>query len=375
MIIMKRKTGLSKVAKKAFIILFWIIMTVNLSYLFSESKDKIFSLRKVGEIKEGFTLADDNFFRLITGLCCDDEDNLFVADSGLNKIFKFNANYQYVDSFGRSGQGPGEFLGSPRGGRNLKISFGNDRKIYVTDSGNRRLSIFSSEGNLINQHSIPSETYDTAAVNSKGDIYFLSKSGINMLDCFNSNFEFKASFLDAKFHLIFPIEKPAPYILNAGLRIASDYELIKLISRNDNLIVISNYSLQVFVFDKNNKIINEFKIEESEFLKDFKKRIEEIKLEEKMSNNRSSKSNSKLMHSQFILPFRAFLDNECNICLFYVRSNRNQEIFRFRTDGTPFGRLIFPEEIGGVGYICSDKRGRICISQKANTEIGIYEKK
>ncbi len=64
----------------------------------SFSEEKVQYLKKVGEIKDGFSSERENFFIKITGLCCDDEGNLYVADSGWNKIFKFDSNGKFLMS-------------------------------------------------------------------------------------------------------------------------------------------------------------------------------------------------------------------------------------------------------------------------------------
>ena len=109
-----------------------------------ESEDRIYSFKKIGEIKEGFSTEESNYFWRIDDLCCDDENNLYVADRGWSKIFKFDSKGQFISSFGRKGQGPGEF-----GGRGLGISFGNDGNIYVFDRENFRLTSFSKKGDII----------------------------------------------------------------------------------------------------------------------------------------------------------------------------------------------------------------------------------
>lgn len=98
--------------------------------------EKIQYLKKIGEIKDGFSSEKENFFIKITGLCCDDDGNLYVADSKWNKIFKFDSNGKFLMSFGRQDQGPWEFMAMGVYNQ-LKISFGNDGKLYVMDSGNR----------------------------------------------------------------------------------------------------------------------------------------------------------------------------------------------------------------------------------------------
>ena len=58
-------------------------------------------LKKIGEINETFPDTEDNYFWCICDLCCDKKGNLYVADSGWNKIFKFDSDYKFVISAGK----------------------------------------------------------------------------------------------------------------------------------------------------------------------------------------------------------------------------------------------------------------------------------
>lgn len=70
------------------------------------------------------------------------DGRMFVADRGDSRVVMFAPDGQYLGSFGREGQGPGEF-GSIFG---LAIS-GN--RILVDDYGNNRLSVWSLGGELV----------------------------------------------------------------------------------------------------------------------------------------------------------------------------------------------------------------------------------
>lgn len=70
-------------------------------------------LKKIGEIGPIVSKEENLYFWSISDICCDKEGNLYVADSGWNKIFKFNSEGKFLLSFGREGQGPGEFVAQP----------------------------------------------------------------------------------------------------------------------------------------------------------------------------------------------------------------------------------------------------------------------
>lgn len=113
----------------------------NLDHI--QNEGRIQSFKKTGEIAEGFSEGESNSFLSINSICSDEKNNLYVADSGWNRIFKFDSNGHSITSFGREGQGPGEFLGDGKPFQ-LRMSFGNDGNLYILDLGASRINVFSS---------------------------------------------------------------------------------------------------------------------------------------------------------------------------------------------------------------------------------------
>jgi hypothetical protein len=312
-------------------------------------------LKKTGEIREDFTADESNYFWNIESLCLDDEDNLYIADSGWNKIFKFNSDGKFITSFGQEGQGPGEFLADPRG-TDLNITFGNDGKIYVVDKGNQRLSLFSKEGRYIKQYKFPRFIYDSATVNSKSDIYLISQSGNKAIDCYDKNNKVKKRFLDVSLHFEFPIFQPPKQVkevMQEKKYISKKY-LKKTITKKDHVIVLSNCALKIFHFNENHKLINSFIIDNEIFIKDFKKRLSDV-----------------LSRQRFILPFELYMDNNEKIYLSYFNaSSIRREIFRYKISGEFVDILQFPDIVGPL--FCVNKSGKIFVVKNKNV-IEIYE--
>lgn len=317
----------------------------------SKGKIKIKYFIKIGEIGGNFRNEELNHFLHIDDICCDENNNLYVVDSGWNKIFKFNSQCQYITSFGSEGQGPGEIMGSPNRA-SLKISYGNDKNIYIVDSEDRRLSTFTPNGNFIKSFKLEGANRDKATVNSKGDIYLLSNRGQKVIDCYDKNLHLKESFLNIESHFKFPIYKPKIEIKE---NMGSFFK--KVITKDDHLIGLSNFSLTAFHFNEENKLLNKFKIDNKIFKKDFKKRL-------KLALNRDRTS--------FISPFKLFLDNRENLCIIYYNSSiENWDIYRYRTDSNIIDILRYLEE--NIISVCADRTGNFYAIMSNKNTIGKFK--
>jgi len=334
------------------------ILLFNLSgFSFSNEYDNRPCYWKIGEIGNNFRYKQNDLFYCISGICCDSFNNIYVIDSGYNKIFKFDLTTKLIATFGNEGQAKDEFLGSPRLGKHLRLSIGNDNKLYIMDPGNKKILIYSCLGEYIDENKYENNfLIDTPTVNSKGEMYLLSKNGMKLIDKYKSFHKYESSLFDFDYHIQFPLEKPSfPAFY---LRTPNDYELIKLISKNDLLVVISNYSLKAFVFDERNKLIKEFNVGGETFKEDFKKRLNDQR--------------SKLSSSSFILPFRAFIDKDGNICIAYVKSDGKTTIMIYDINGRFLRERLFCDRIK-YGFITSNNRGDIILSSDNNTKIEIYQ--
>ena len=116
------------------------------------------------ELSIGEVEGDENYmFGSNIGFNTDDEGNFYVADYDNTRILKYDPEGKYLLSFGREGQGPGEF-------QNLTVPrFDKDNNLYIADTTNRRISFFDRDGNYLRQITVK-ERYIDPFVNSKGFI-------------------------------------------------------------------------------------------------------------------------------------------------------------------------------------------------------------
>ena len=98
-------------------------------------------VRKIGEL-EG---EDTNYqFYRPKGILKDKEENIYVLDSGNNRIQKFNPDGKFTLTIGRQGMGPGEF--------EIPSFFTINKKsqIYVFGGRTMRIEKFSTSGEYLN---------------------------------------------------------------------------------------------------------------------------------------------------------------------------------------------------------------------------------
>lgn len=101
---------------------------------------KIEMVRTIGDIN---TLDENLAFNVPSDIVLDDDGNIYILDAGNDRIQKFDPEGKFLASFGREGQGPGEFQ-SP-----TSLDFDAEGNLIVADRRSRKIQIFSPEGSLL----------------------------------------------------------------------------------------------------------------------------------------------------------------------------------------------------------------------------------
>jgi hypothetical protein len=97
-------------------------------------------------------------------LALDSQGNIYVLDSGNNRIQKFAPDGRFISSIGRKGQGPGEFISAS----DIYID-GND-KIFIADNGNNRIHILASGGRYISSFRVDKKI-NGIVVDKSGNVF------------------------------------------------------------------------------------------------------------------------------------------------------------------------------------------------------------
>lgn len=100
-------------------------------------------LRKIGTPNKQHTLTGPGDFSKPTGVAVDTDGNLFVSDTWNNRIEVFDADGNFVRTWGKAGDGPGYFA-RPKG-----IAFDSDGHLWVADAVQDRIQVYTPEGQLL----------------------------------------------------------------------------------------------------------------------------------------------------------------------------------------------------------------------------------
>lgn len=102
------------------------------------------------DLSIGAVDGDDNYiFGNRVYFNTDDEGNFYVVDWDRKRIQKYDQKGRFCLTFGREGQGPGEFSNPWR------PHFNENNELYIFDMGHSRISVFDKMGNHLTTYKIP----------------------------------------------------------------------------------------------------------------------------------------------------------------------------------------------------------------------------
>jgi DNA-binding beta-propeller fold protein YncE len=119
------------------------VADIELDQILVYDADTLKLLRKMGTTGHKHELTSPGDFSKPTGVAVDAEGNLYVADTYNNRIEIFDADGQFVSTFGKNGDGPGYFS-RPKG-----VAIDRDGHIWVADGMQDRVQVFDKTGQLL----------------------------------------------------------------------------------------------------------------------------------------------------------------------------------------------------------------------------------
>jgi DNA-binding beta-propeller fold protein YncE len=100
-------------------------------------------LRKIGTAGKEHTLTTPGDFSRPTNVAVDKDGNLYVSDTFNDRVEIFDADGNFIRTFGKPGDGPGYFA-RPKG-----IAIDGDGHVWVADGVQDRVQVFTPEGQLL----------------------------------------------------------------------------------------------------------------------------------------------------------------------------------------------------------------------------------
>jgi DNA-binding beta-propeller fold protein YncE len=122
---------------------FLYVADVELDQVLVYDADTYKPIRKIGTTGKKHELTTPGDFSKPAGVAVDPEGNLYVADTYNNRIEIFDADGQFVSTFGKAGDGPGYFA-RPKG-----VAIDGDGHVWVADGMQDRVQVFTKEGQLL----------------------------------------------------------------------------------------------------------------------------------------------------------------------------------------------------------------------------------
>ncbi len=122
---------------------FLYVVDMGLDQVLVYDADSFKLLRKIGTTGHNHELTTPGDFGSPHSAAVDKEGNLYVTDMLNNRVEVFDADGNFIRTFGKLGDGPGDFA-RPKG-----IAVDSDGDIWVVDQMLDRVSIFDNQGGLI----------------------------------------------------------------------------------------------------------------------------------------------------------------------------------------------------------------------------------
>lgn len=105
--------------------------------------DSLKELRRIGTTGKKHSLTTPGDFGGATNVALDADGNIYVTDTMNSRVEIFDAEGDFISTFGKAGDGPG-YLFRPKG-----IAVDSDGHIWVADQYQDRLQVFNREGQLL----------------------------------------------------------------------------------------------------------------------------------------------------------------------------------------------------------------------------------
>ena len=143
--------------KKALLISMAALLPLSLSAQKADTTVKVASkplYPSVATLREEVSIGEvdgeeEYLFGQVSEIAAAPDGSIYVFDSQVPALRKYDAKGKYVRTLGRKGQGPGEYLSG--GG----LAVGPDGKVYLWDTGTWRINVYAPSGEYVESFATP----------------------------------------------------------------------------------------------------------------------------------------------------------------------------------------------------------------------------
>jgi hypothetical protein len=293
-------------------------------------------------------LSTGEFLLGPSSLTVDDDFNLYVYDLMQAKIFVFNKNLELKTSFGKKGQGDGDFRNTGKM-YPVEIFASSDGKLYCYEKRTDRIIVFTPKGKLVKILKNKVVHTRMPVADYLGNLYFPSESG-GIIDVFDNSMKYKHFLLKEQFNYAFIVR---PSVAIYRMMRYPRWQNVRCLNIKDTgtLIYLSNSSTLYLL--KGKKIISKSILRPKKALNEYFLRIEEIK-----RKGAYGKAYIPLFNSNF------FVDRDQSKCVYFTAGlNREKSRFNFykyTVNGKLKTIIYFSPKKGRIPNICCKYNNYFC---------------
>lgn len=282
-------------------------------------------------------IDDHHFLAFPRSITIDNDNAIYIYDSRLKSIFKFDKKYKFVTRFLSQGRGPAEVSGMDIGID--KIYYSPDSYIYVRDIHNDKLVQFTKSGKHVKDIKL-NRVMDSLeifppVVDKKGFIYAYSLSG-GIVDKMDSHMNIVHSYLNQELNRYFIIFKsaiedsskntPFPDMWLRPTNENTAYDVT-----NDNRLVIYSKRLSRFFIFDGKRLVRQFDVLLKEAMEDFREKAIIL-----VNKSKKEPKKGKYRDVKFLYMFGAFFLDKDDGRFFYLQGLNERDrliLYKFNTEG------------------------------------------
>ena len=325
-----------RTVKAAFVLGFLCLLLCSGPFLAAETKPFLVENPKPTHVEKNYIelvkvkeivskVEDEDFLARPDNLAVDNEGNIYVYDSILNKVFFFDKDGKIKKVVGQVGRGPGDFGEAQMGPKYLY--YAENGYIYLSDYVNRKILVYDKKGNHIRDTLVPfrgpRDFYPV--VDGNGHFFVVSSTGaVDELDAKLEKVYTYGNLDDYNRFVAWMPKSPA------GLfrwNLPSDWNTRYDVLPDNRLIILLENSATAFIY-KNRQLMKRFDVIPEKGLLSFKNRIDRMR--KKAKKYKKDENFSLTFYGSF------FVDKD-DPRFFYLESGFDEEgrriLYRFDLDG------------------------------------------